>query len=82
MSKLSDVDHLFSDGRKECKKIEERIKELQTAIQKARHVRQVPSLETYCNLDEVNTVLDAIQCFKVKRSVSDNIKTTQFIKFT
>ncbi|RXN29007.1 RING finger 17 [Labeo rohita] len=52
VSKLSDVDHLFSDGRKECKKIEERIKELQTAIQKARHVRQVPSLETYCNLDE------------------------------
>ncbi|KAI2660677.1 RING finger protein 17 [Labeo rohita] len=53
VSKLSDVDHLFSDGRKECKKIEERIKELQTAIQKARHVRQVPSLETYCNLDEI-----------------------------
>lgn len=53
MSKLSDVDLLFSDGQKECKRIEERIKELQTAIQKARHVRQVPSLETYCNLDKV-----------------------------
>ncbi|XP_016093416.1 RING finger protein 17 isoform X2 [Sinocyclocheilus grahami] len=53
VSKLSDVDLLFTDGRKECKRIEERIKELQTAIQKARHVRQVPSLETYCNLDKI-----------------------------
>uniref|UniRef100_A0A8C1DMD7 Ring finger protein 17 n=1 Tax=Cyprinus carpio carpio TaxID=630221 RepID=A0A8C1DMD7_CYPCA len=53
MSKLSDVDLLFSGGQKECKRIEERIKELQTAIQKARHVRQVPSLETYCNLDKI-----------------------------
>ncbi len=53
MSKLSDVDLLFTDGWKECKRIEKRIKELQTAIQKARHVRQVPSLEAYCNLDKV-----------------------------
>ncbi|KAL1267800.1 hypothetical protein QQF64_033163, partial [Cirrhinus molitorella] len=53
VSKLSDVDHLFSDGRKECRKIEERIKELQTATQKARHVRQIPTLETYCNLDKI-----------------------------
>ncbi|KTG22027.1 hypothetical protein cypCar_00020057, partial [Cyprinus carpio] len=52
VSKLSDVDLLFTDGRKECKRIEERIKELQTAIQKAWHVRRVPSLETYCNLDK------------------------------
>ncbi|XP_056611045.1 RING finger protein 17 isoform X1 [Triplophysa dalaica] len=53
MSKLSAVDLLFSAGQKECKRIEERVKELRTAIQKARHVRQVPSLGTYCNLDEI-----------------------------
>ncbi|XP_067300010.1 RING finger protein 17 isoform X2 [Pseudorasbora parva] len=53
MSKLKTVDLLFSDGWKECKKIEERVKELSTAIKKARHVRQFPSLETYCNLDKV-----------------------------
>ncbi|XP_055070435.2 RING finger protein 17 isoform X1 [Misgurnus anguillicaudatus] len=53
MSKLSAVDLLFSAGRKECKRIEERLKALRTAIQKARHVRQVPSLGTYCNLDEI-----------------------------
>ncbi|XP_059355870.1 RING finger protein 17-like isoform X2 [Carassius carassius] len=53
MSKLSDVDLLFTDGQKECKRIEERIKELKTAIQKAWHVRRVPSLETYCNLDQI-----------------------------
>lgn len=53
LSKLSAVDLLFSAGRKECKRIEERVKELRTAIQKARHVRQVPSLGTYCNLDEI-----------------------------
>lgn len=53
LSNLSSVDTLFSAGRKECKRIEERLKELRTAIQKARHVVQVPSLGTYCNLDEV-----------------------------
>ncbi|ROI57083.1 RING finger protein 17 [Anabarilius grahami] len=53
LSELNAVDLLFSDGRKECKRIEERVKELRTAIQKARHVRQIPSLETYCNLDQI-----------------------------
>ncbi|XP_048049667.1 RING finger protein 17 isoform X3 [Megalobrama amblycephala] len=53
LSELNAVDLLFSDGRKECKRIEKRVKELRTAIQKARHVRQIPSLETYCNLDQI-----------------------------
>ncbi|XP_052004314.1 RING finger protein 17 [Xyrauchen texanus] len=53
LSKLNAVELLFLDGRKECKRIEERVKALRTAIQKARHVRQVPSLETYCNIDEI-----------------------------
>ncbi|XP_021334643.1 RING finger protein 17 isoform X1 [Danio rerio] len=53
VSTLSSVDLLFSGGQMECKRIEERIKELRTAIQKARHVRQVPSLETYCDLEKI-----------------------------
>ncbi|XP_077073070.1 RING finger protein 17 isoform X4 [Siphateles boraxobius] len=57
VTKLNAVDHLFSDGWKECKRIEERVKDLRTAIQKARHVRQVPSLETYCNLDKILEIL-------------------------
>ncbi|XP_072541367.1 RING finger protein 17 [Salminus brasiliensis] len=53
MSELSSLEHVFSAGREECRRMEERWKELRTAIQKARHVCQVPSLGTYCHLDKV-----------------------------
>ncbi|XP_066515658.1 RING finger protein 17-like isoform X2 [Hoplias malabaricus] len=53
MTELSNLEQLFSTGRDECLKVDERRKELRMAIQKARHVRQVPSLGTYCHLDEI-----------------------------
>ncbi|XP_036430958.1 RING finger protein 17 [Colossoma macropomum] len=53
MSELGSLEQLFSAGWDECQRVEDRRKELHTAIQKARHVRQVPSLGTYCHLDEI-----------------------------
>uniref|UniRef100_A0A8B9JI58 RING finger protein 17 n=1 Tax=Astyanax mexicanus TaxID=7994 RepID=A0A8B9JI58_ASTMX len=58
MSELSSLEQLFSDGREECQKLEERRKEMRMAIQKAKHVRQVPSLGTYCHLDKVLETLE------------------------
>ncbi|TRY97078.1 hypothetical protein DNTS_027273, partial [Danionella cerebrum] len=57
MSEMNTLDDLFLEGQKQCKRIEERVKELHTAIQKARHVRQVPSLETYCDLNKILEIL-------------------------
>uniref|UniRef100_A0A3B4DBK2 Ring finger protein 17 n=1 Tax=Pygocentrus nattereri TaxID=42514 RepID=A0A3B4DBK2_PYGNA len=53
MSEIGSVEQLFSAGWDECQRVEDRRKELFTAIQKARHVRQVPSLGTYCHLDKI-----------------------------
>ncbi|KAI4883302.1 hypothetical protein NFI96_024399 [Prochilodus magdalenae] len=53
MSELSCLEQLFTAGWDECQKVETRQKELRTAIQKARNVRQAPSLGTYCHLDEI-----------------------------
>ncbi|XP_053090427.1 RING finger protein 17 isoform X2 [Pangasianodon hypophthalmus] len=59
MSELSCLEKLFSAGREECQKLQVRRRELRTAIQKARHVRQVPLLETYCHLDEILETLQS-----------------------
>lgn len=53
VSELGCLEKLFSAGREECQKLQARRRELHTAIQKARHIRQVPLLESYCHLDEV-----------------------------
>ncbi|KAG7331453.1 hypothetical protein KOW79_005422 [Hemibagrus wyckioides] len=53
VSELSCLEKLFSAGREECQKLQVRRRELHTAIQKARHIRQVPLLESYCHLDEI-----------------------------
>ncbi|XP_062861401.1 RING finger protein 17 isoform X2 [Trichomycterus rosablanca] len=53
MSELSCLDQLFQVKQEVCQKLVVKRKELCTAIQKARHVRQVPLLETYCHLDEI-----------------------------
>ncbi|KAK3543926.1 hypothetical protein QTP70_031835 [Hemibagrus guttatus] len=53
VSELSCLEKLFSAGREECQKLQVRRRELRTAIQKARHIRRVPLLESYCHLDEI-----------------------------
>lgn len=52
VSELS-LEKLFSAGIEECQKLQAREGDLRAAILKARHVRQVPMLETYCRLDKV-----------------------------
>ncbi|XP_076857432.1 RING finger protein 17 isoform X2 [Brachyhypopomus gauderio] len=52
-SELSQLEQSFSAGQEACQRLEARHTRLSLAVQKARHVRQVPSLETYCHLDQV-----------------------------
>ncbi|XP_035378869.1 RING finger protein 17 [Electrophorus electricus] len=53
LSELNQVEQLFSTGREECRRVEARRKELFTVMQKARHIRQVPSLRTCCHLAQI-----------------------------
>ncbi|XP_030642398.1 RING finger protein 17 [Chanos chanos] len=59
VSELNGIDQTFTLSRQVCERVQERQKELQTSIQKARHVRQVPSLENYCELDKVLETLQS-----------------------
>ncbi|KAM9486561.1 RING finger protein 17 isoform 2-T2 [Clarias gariepinus] len=58
VSELS-LEKLFSAGIEECQKLQAREGDLRAAILKARHVRQVPMLETYCRLDKILETLQS-----------------------
>ncbi|KAM6970584.1 RING finger protein 17 [Aplochiton taeniatus] len=59
LSELSNMEQYFPSSGKELGRVEDRKKSLEIAMQKARQVRQFPSLESYCNLDKVLETLQA-----------------------
>lgn len=53
MNQLTKLKAQFSTSQAQLCGVEERIKALEIAMQKAREVRRSPFLEQYCTLDEV-----------------------------
>lgn len=53
LNQLTKLEAQFSTSQEQVCCVQERIKALQIAIQKAREVRRFPFLEQYCSVDEV-----------------------------
>lgn len=53
LNQLTKLEARFSTGQAQLCCVQERIKALEIAMQKAREVRRFPFLEQYCTLDEV-----------------------------
>ncbi|XP_071394673.1 RING finger protein 17 [Centroberyx affinis] len=59
LTELTNMEGRFSSGHVEVSRVQERMKALEIAMQMAREVRRVPSLEQYCTLDKVLETLQA-----------------------
>ncbi|KAJ8352610.1 hypothetical protein SKAU_G00240860 [Synaphobranchus kaupii] len=59
LAELAHPEQFFLASRQVLGQVEERRKDLHTAIQKAKQVRQHPSLGSYCELDKVLEMLQA-----------------------
>lgn len=57
LHQLTKLEAYFSTSQTQLCEIQERIKSLEIAMQKAREIRRVPVLEQYCSLDMVSLVL-------------------------
>lgn len=55
MAELTNMEQHFPSSRRELGRVEERMRALDTAMQKAKQVGQHPSLESYCDLEQVHT---------------------------
>lgn len=53
VNQLAKLEEQFSTSKAEVSRVQERLKALEIAMQMARGVQQVPSLEQYCTLDKV-----------------------------
>ncbi|XP_071779829.2 RING finger protein 17 [Centroberyx gerrardi] len=59
LTELTNMEGRFSSGHVEVNRVQERMKAMEIAMQMAREVRRVPSLEQYCALDKVLETLQA-----------------------
>lgn len=53
LNQLAKLEAQFTTSQEQLCCVQERIKALDIAMQKAREVRRLPLLEQYCNLDNV-----------------------------
>lgn len=56
LHRLTKLEAYFSTSQTQLCEIQERIKSLEIAMQKAREIRRIPVLEQYCSLDTVLNV--------------------------
>ncbi|XP_038863006.1 RING finger protein 17 [Salvelinus namaycush] len=69
VAELTDMEQHFPSSRRELGRVEERMRALGTAMQKAKQVGQHPSLESYCDLEQLLETLQAsvdVQSFDLK----------------
>uniref|UniRef100_A0A673WF16 Ring finger protein 17 n=1 Tax=Salmo trutta TaxID=8032 RepID=A0A673WF16_SALTR len=69
VAELTNMEQHFPSSRRELGRVEERMRALDTAMQKAKQVGQHPSLESYCDLEQLLETLQAsvdVQSFDLK----------------
>ncbi|XP_012993452.1 RING finger protein 17 isoform X2 [Esox lucius] len=69
VAELTHMEQHFPSSRRELARVEESMKALETAIQKAKQVGEHPSLESYCDLDQLLETLQHpvdLQSFDLK----------------
>ncbi|CAB1328832.1 unnamed protein product [Coregonus sp. 'balchen'] len=69
VAELTNMEQHFPSSRRELGRVEERMRALDTAMQKAKQVGQHPSLESYCDLEQLLETLQApvdVQLFDLK----------------
>uniref|UniRef100_A0A4W5RKN9 Ring finger protein 17 n=1 Tax=Hucho hucho TaxID=62062 RepID=A0A4W5RKN9_9TELE len=54
VAELTNMEQHFPSSRRELGQVEERMRALETAMQKAKQVGQHPSLESYCDLEQLS----------------------------
>uniref|UniRef100_A0A8C7CAS3 Ring finger protein 17 n=1 Tax=Oncorhynchus kisutch TaxID=8019 RepID=A0A8C7CAS3_ONCKI len=77
VAELTNMEQHFPSSRRELGRVEERMRALDTAMQKAKQVGQHPSLESYCDLEQLLETLQAsvdVQSFDLKFALNYNLK--------